>query len=71
MTRFHHRLAALERALEPRQVEVPVSALALETGGDDLMLAGQEWVRCPDIAPILARRNPAVKVYLGFAPEEL
>jgi hypothetical protein len=71
MSRFHRRLAVLERALQVPAAEVQATALALDTGGDDLMLVGQEWLRCPDVRPILARRNPAVKVYLGFTAEEL
>jgi hypothetical protein len=71
MSRFHRRLAVLERALQPCTIESRVTALALDTGGADLMLVGQEWLPCPDVRPILARRNPAVKVYLGFTAEEL
>lgn len=71
MSRFRRRLAALELVLQPSTIESQVTALALDTGGEDMMLVGQEWLPCPDVRPILARRHPAVKVYLGFTAEEL
>jgi hypothetical protein len=71
MSRLRRRLAVLDRALKAPVAAAQATALALDTGGDDLMLVGQEWLPCPDVHPILARRNPAVKVYLGFTAEEL
>jgi hypothetical protein len=71
MNRYHYRLIALERALLGSVAREKVTGLALDTGGPDLMLVGQEWLPCPDARPILTRRNPAVKVYLGFTAEEL
>jgi hypothetical protein len=71
MYSFHRRLVVLERAVQVPAAEEQATALALDTGGDDLMLVGQEWLPCPDLRPIVARRYPAVKVYLGFTAEEL
>jgi hypothetical protein len=65
------RLKRLERAMNPYGAEELVTALALETGGDDLMLVGQEWFPCPDVRRVLRQVNPCVKVYLGFTAEEL
>ena len=71
MSRFHRRLAALERAMQAPAVEAQVTALSLHNDGPDLMFVGQEWLPCPNVPAILARRNPAVKVYLGLAPDDV
>jgi hypothetical protein len=71
MYSFHRRLVVLERAVQVPAAEEQATALALDTGGDDLMLVGQEWLPCPDVRPILAQRQPAVKVYLGFDSWEI
>jgi hypothetical protein len=70
-TRRQRRVGALERALRPAAVVGPVTALALDTSGSDLAMIGGEWVSCFDVAPILARRNLPVKVYLGFDPGDV
>lgn len=71
MTRWHRRLAALEQALQPTPMEEPVIALALDTGGDDLMAVGGEWLPCPDVAAVFARCDGRLKVYGGFDPREM
>lgn len=71
MRGLRRRLDVLERIARESAVAERVTAVALDTGGDDLMLVGQMWLPCPEVAPILARRSPAVKVYLGFTAEEL
>jgi hypothetical protein len=71
MRGLNRRLAALERVFRVPADQARATALALDTGGDDLMLVGEEWLPCSDVRPILALRNPAVKVYLGFTAEEM
>src|SRR5258708_7327695 len=71
MKTLDRRLAALERALRANAMEEQVIALAFQTGGDDLMFIGQEWLPCPNAAAIIARGDLPVKVYLGMTLEML
>jgi hypothetical protein len=68
---LQRRLASLERALRPASVLPAISAVALRTGGDDLVAIDGAWVPCPVIATVLARKHAPLKVYGGFDPREV
>jgi hypothetical protein len=71
MTRYHRRLAALERALTPPAVEDSIVQVALNTGQGDFLFNGREWLPCPNAQALLARSDLPIKVYLGMTLEAL
>jgi hypothetical protein len=70
MTRYHRRLAALEKALAPPPIKDEIVAVALNTSQGDFMFNGREWLPCPNPAPLLASHLP-IKAYLGMTLEAL
>jgi hypothetical protein len=66
MTRYHRRLAALEKALTPPAVEDAIVQVALNTGQGDYMFNGREWLPCPKARALLARSDLPIKVCTGM-----
>jgi hypothetical protein len=71
MSRFHRRLAALERALRPTPIEEQISSIAYLPNGDVVMFVGQECLPCPNAAELLARDDLPIKDYFGMTLEML
>ena len=71
MKNLQRRLVSLERAHRPIGDRSRIAALAMQTGGDDLMVIDGAWVSCPDAAAAMARHDGPLKVYLGFDPREV
>jgi hypothetical protein len=70
MKSLQRRLAKLERERH-LPARSPITAVALDTGGDNLMAIRGEWLPCPDVAAVLEECDAPLKVYLGFDPREV
>jgi len=71
MKALWRRLQRLESVFAPPDHVPRVAAVALKTGGDDLVLVDGEWQTCPDAAAVLDRHDGLLKVYAGFDPREV
>jgi hypothetical protein len=70
MKNLARRLAKLERE-QTLVVRPVITAVALDTGGIDLVAIQGEWLPCSDVAAVLAGHDVPLKVYVGFDPREV
>jgi hypothetical protein len=65
------QLERLEAGLAPLARVPLITAVALQTGGDDLVLVDGQWLSCPDVAVALEQPSVPANVYIGFGPREI